>query len=173
MPISSDYFYSDSKTVIQWLRREPHNWPTFEANWVSEIQSHTDPSQWRHLAGIFNTSADAASMGLTPSEILKFPDWFTSPKFLYGSHNSFPVSLTVEEPDPDLYKKASTTLLAKPSSDRPKSLAPTLVELREATLFWIRVAQDNRLISELLCIKGGVLAHLSSGLTMKSRKSYE
>ncbi|TRY75458.1 hypothetical protein TCAL_13802 [Tigriopus californicus] len=83
MSISSVYFYSDSKMVIQWGRQEPHNWPTFVANCMSEIQSHRSfpmDTSCRHLQYICRCSVQGFD----------------------GSHDSFHVSLTVEGPDPFL-----------------------------------------------------------------------
>ena len=42
-------FWSDSKTVLQYIANESRRFHTFVAKRVSEIHDATDPTQWRHV----------------------------------------------------------------------------------------------------------------------------
>nr|XP_029709443.1 uncharacterized protein LOC115255457 [Aedes albopictus] len=72
------YFWSDSTTVIQWLRSSPGRWKTFVANRVSQIQAATPFDKWNHVAGADNP-ADDISRGLDPSDLLTKERWWTGP----------------------------------------------------------------------------------------------
>ena len=43
--------WSDSTVVLGWICQNPNKWKTFVCNRVTEIQSYTTPSQWRHCPG--------------------------------------------------------------------------------------------------------------------------
>jgi hypothetical protein len=40
--------WTDSTVALSWIRSDPKRWKTFVCNRVTEIQSHTSPTQWRH-----------------------------------------------------------------------------------------------------------------------------
>ena len=46
--IDNTIFWSDSRTVLQYIANESRRFHTFVANRVSEIHDSTDPTQWRH-----------------------------------------------------------------------------------------------------------------------------
>ncbi|KAI5725624.1 hypothetical protein M8J77_003545 [Diaphorina citri] len=81
LAITDIYLFSDSKTVLSWLRTQPHLLKTFVANRVVQILEWTDPAHWHHVSSE-NNSADSASRGLTPSQLLENQLWFHGPAFL-------------------------------------------------------------------------------------------
>ncbi|XP_055542853.1 uncharacterized protein LOC129728437 [Wyeomyia smithii] len=50
------FFWTDSKTVLQWLAQPPNTWTTFVAHRVSFIQHNTQNCHWNHVPGIQNPS---------------------------------------------------------------------------------------------------------------------
>ena len=56
--IKDAIFWSDSKTVLQYIANESRRFHTFVANRVSEIHDTTDPRQWRHVPGHCNPADD-------------------------------------------------------------------------------------------------------------------
>ena len=49
MQINHSYFWSDSTITLHWINTPPHTLKTFVANRIGEIQTHTKPSDWRHV----------------------------------------------------------------------------------------------------------------------------
>lgn len=97
MRFQSVTFWSDSTIALHWLRAPPHNWKTFVANRVSEIQSITHAAKWFHISGLDNP-ADLVSRGLHPEEILGNRKWFEGPDWLAKPSDSWPIN----QPAPDL-----------------------------------------------------------------------
>ena len=64
--------WSDSTTVLQWLRSSNRKQPTFVANRVEILDSST-VDQWRHIAGADNP-ADLGTRGLSIDELMQ-SDW--------------------------------------------------------------------------------------------------
>nr|XP_029709473.1 uncharacterized protein LOC109417556 [Aedes albopictus] len=92
------YYWSDSTTVIQWLRSSPGRWKTFVANRVSQIQAATPIDKWNHVAGADNP-ADDISRGLDPSDLLIKERWWTGPAWLKLSPEQWPAgALPAAEP---------------------------------------------------------------------------
>ncbi|XP_062537982.1 uncharacterized protein LOC134206294 [Armigeres subalbatus] len=83
------YFWSDSSTVLQWLRAVSTRWKTFVANRVSKIQATTSIDHWRHIAGSENP-ADDISRGLNPTDIINCSRWWHGPSWLALSLEYWP-----------------------------------------------------------------------------------
>ncbi|KAG1656302.1 Tubby [Nymphon striatum] len=80
---STVWFWTDSKVVLAWIQSDSSRcWATFVANRVSEIQTFSKPSQWRHVSGRENP-ADLASRGcVSPSNMAEQSLWRTGPTWL-------------------------------------------------------------------------------------------
>ncbi|XP_062542024.1 uncharacterized protein LOC134210015 [Armigeres subalbatus] len=87
------FFWSDSTTVIQWLRSSPGRWKTFVANRVSQIQATTTIERWNHVAGSDNP-ADDISRGLDPADLLNKTRWWNGPSWLKLSPDQWPAGIT-------------------------------------------------------------------------------
>ncbi|XP_076547398.1 uncharacterized protein LOC143305950 [Osmia lignaria lignaria] len=72
--INRTFYWTDSAIVLHWLRTSPHLLKTFVANRISEIQSETTISDWRHVPTTDNP-ADLISRGQTPEEFLRPSIW--------------------------------------------------------------------------------------------------
>ncbi|XP_065091635.1 uncharacterized protein LOC135712614 [Ochlerotatus camptorhynchus] len=93
------FFWSDSSTVLQWLRASPNRWKTFVANRVSKIQTTTDINHWRHIAGLENP-ADDISRGLNPTDILHRYRWWHGPPWLSQTRDLWPRTIIDQEYSP-------------------------------------------------------------------------
>ena len=69
--------WSDSTTVLQWLRNSHKKQPTFVANRVAEILDSSTVDQWRHIVGADNP-ADLGTRGLSINELMQ-SDWINGP----------------------------------------------------------------------------------------------
>ncbi|XP_062542239.1 uncharacterized protein LOC134210212 [Armigeres subalbatus] len=111
LPIESRYFWSDSSTVLSWLRSEHRRYHQFVEFRVAEILSLTSVDEWRYVPTKLNVADDATKWGSGP----RFqPDqrWFQGPAFLYDSENYWPsnnrvISATPEELRPMFLHQAN------------------------------------------------------------------
>ncbi|KAI3351065.1 hypothetical protein L3Q82_005632 [Scortum barcoo] len=88
---AEEFFWTDSKVVLGYIRNEARRFHTFVANRVQKIHLSSAPQQWRYVPTNENP-ADHASRGLTPSELLS-STWFTGPEFLWNKE----IKLSAEE----------------------------------------------------------------------------
>ncbi|XP_077981413.1 uncharacterized protein LOC144436486 [Glandiceps talaboti] len=85
--ISKPIFLTDSRIVLAWIQSPARRFKPFVSNRVGEIQSATDPSQWRHIPGEFNV-ADDVSRGIPVKQLTK--RWQRGPEFLYLPESEWP-----------------------------------------------------------------------------------
>ena len=93
--IDSIIFWSDSSTVIQWIKNSTKKQPVFVANRVAEILESTSVDQWRHVPGEQNP-ADYGTRGLTVSS-LKESTWLTGPAWLLDEENNWPQTMPLAD----------------------------------------------------------------------------
>ncbi|XP_055522717.1 uncharacterized protein LOC129716899 [Wyeomyia smithii] len=144
-------FWSDSTTVLQWLRSPPNRWRTFVANRVSFIQTSTEGTNWRHVPGVENP-ADELSRGLQPTEILTQTRWWNGPVWLALPPSSWPHSVVpnqetiyVEE-ETRTVALISTTLVESQFADHLFARYSSYTKLRHVMgycLKFIRLAQKK------------------------------
>ncbi|XP_063919415.1 uncharacterized protein LOC135134622 [Zophobas morio] len=84
------HLYTDSQIVLAWLHTSPHLLKTYVANRVVRILEHTSLHQWAHTVSNQN-SADFASRGLFPEEIMDCHSWWNGPDFMQNPPSKWPV----------------------------------------------------------------------------------
>ncbi|XP_036346866.1 uncharacterized protein LOC118756198 [Rhagoletis pomonella] len=82
-------FWSDSKTVLLWIRSTTREYKQFVASRISEIIASTEPSQWRWLPTSLNV-ADDATRGKPVSEFEPSCRWLKGPDFLQLEEEEWP-----------------------------------------------------------------------------------
>lgn len=105
-------FLSDSIIALSWIRGQSRQYKSFVANRVAEIQSQTDPSDWRHIPGEYNV-ADKVSRGVSVKDLKGA--WKDGPAFLRLPEEEWPKCIPkadVIEIDKEK-KKESTVLLTR------------------------------------------------------------
>ena len=80
-PISRKVFWTDSRTVLTWIRGTDKKHPEFIANRVGEIQENTDPTDWYWVFTKENV-ADKATRFSAEVSFEQDDTWFTGPAFL-------------------------------------------------------------------------------------------
>jgi hypothetical protein len=93
-------YWSDSTTVLQWLKSRKCRLQSFVSNRVGEILEKSDPSQWRHVPGKENP-ADDCTRGVSPEILTTDHRWFTGPDFLLKTENEWPIQAVLSDPSPD------------------------------------------------------------------------
>ena len=71
--------FTDSSITLAWIQSPSRSFKPFVSSRVGEIQSNTDPSQWRHIPGEVNV-ADDVSRGIRVEELNG--RWSNGPEFL-------------------------------------------------------------------------------------------
>ncbi|XP_055632650.1 uncharacterized protein LOC129773115 [Toxorhynchites rutilus septentrionalis] len=100
LPISRKVFWSDSSTVLAWIRSDHRRYNKFVSFRIGEILSSSEPNEWKWVPSKLN-AADAATKWENGSEIKSDSRWFLGPSFLRLSEERWPkqksVSITEEE----------------------------------------------------------------------------
>ncbi|KAI5725827.1 hypothetical protein M8J77_020771 [Diaphorina citri] len=147
--IKNTYLFSDSATVLAWLKTEPYLLKTFVANRVMKILEASNPTQWRHVSSGDN-SADLASRGLLPSELVGNKLWFDGPAFLYTDPATWPQSVgECVEPVPEMKSPESLNVLVveKPEDNilmKAIEQCSSLVRIEKIFAWILRFIQNVR-----------------------------
>ena len=81
VPLHDVHAYCDSTIVLAWLDGSPQRYKIFIANRIASTVNLIPTSAWRHVPTKENP-ADAASRGLTASELKDHPLWWHGPPWL-------------------------------------------------------------------------------------------
>ena len=111
MPINTVTFWTDSTSVLQYIRNKTIRFKTFVANRLSEIHDASRPSQWKHVESARNP-ADLASRGLRPSDKAALHAWLKGPEYLWNDKTSWPRAPVnfPETDDTEIEEKGSTNI---------------------------------------------------------------
>ncbi|XP_055591419.1 uncharacterized protein LOC129743409 [Uranotaenia lowii] len=88
-------FWSDSSTVLAWIRSDHRRFSQFVACRVGEILSSTNVSEWRWVPSRFNVADHATKWGQGPP-LQSNDSWFKGPTFLWGPEESWPQPKTLK-----------------------------------------------------------------------------
>ena len=104
-------FWSDSFNVLWWVRGRSCEFKPFIANRVGEIQTSTQPEQWRYIPTAQNP-ADCVTRGMSVANLIISDTWWRGPDFLRQGEEKWPASKSFEKPtgDVELKRCATTTL---------------------------------------------------------------
>jgi hypothetical protein len=87
--IASTVFWTDSRTVMCWIRADARRFKQFVSHRVGEIHELTDVEQWRWLPTKTNV-ADEATRDSVPCDFKPNSRWYRGPSFLTENENSWP-----------------------------------------------------------------------------------
>ncbi|XP_065079713.1 uncharacterized protein LOC135702590 [Ochlerotatus camptorhynchus] len=89
IPINRKIFWSDSNTVLAWLRSDQRKFHQFVAFRVGDILEITDVSEWRKVPTRWNVSDEATKWGNGPNATVN-SRWLRGPEFLYKDELEWP-----------------------------------------------------------------------------------
>ena len=88
-PISRSVFWTDSTSVLRYIKNEDKCFHMFVSNRLTVIHNGSTPDQWRHVHSKRNPS-DATSRGLSAKALLESDSWRSGPDFLWQDESSWP-----------------------------------------------------------------------------------
>ena len=89
IPIKEVTFWSESLNVLYWVRGSSRKFKPFVSNRVGEIQSNTNPEQWRYLPTLDNP-ADMTTRGETPTALAATRKWWEGPEYILSKPGKWP-----------------------------------------------------------------------------------
>ncbi|XP_055604085.1 uncharacterized protein LOC129752324 [Uranotaenia lowii] len=137
------YFWTDSITVLQWLKSSPARWKTFVANRVSTIQSRTSSCSWNYVPGECNP-ADVISRGINPLEIIDHSLWWNGPLWLPLSSSLWPRIETFTNDHSEVLEEKTTLAVLSSFAQNDKfseelfARYSSYTQLRRLLGYWMR-----------------------------------
>ncbi|XP_044174392.1 uncharacterized protein LOC122958023 [Acropora millepora] len=101
-------YWTDSTTVLSYIKSQGTRFHTFVSNRVAEIKEVSDPETWRHVPGRLNV-ADDCSRGLSAQDLLQDSRWINGPYFLSQGEDCWPNQSIGQPPtdnDPEVKSEA-------------------------------------------------------------------
>ena len=130
--IKNTYYWSDSLTVLHYIRNTSAKFQRFVTNRVDFILEHSVAADWHFVKGKHNV-ADLGSRGCAAHKLLNRVEWFEGPHFLYDSDLPY-----FEEPDASqVYLEVKQKVLAVNTHERLGD--PTSALVLDSTSSWIRM----------------------------------
>ncbi|MCF1458716.1 MAG: hypothetical protein LPH21_14545, partial [Shewanella sp.] len=83
-------FWCDNVNMLWWVRGRSRNFKPFIANRSGEIQTNTEPNQWRYVPSGVNP-ADKLSRGMHATDLAHCDSWWRGPLFLQESEDAWQV----------------------------------------------------------------------------------
>ena len=96
LKISKSVFWTDSTTVLWYIKNKSKRFKPFVSNRIAEILEHTTSEQWRYVPSEMNTS-DYCTRGLKSTSFTLPHPWFTGPSFLQTNEDNWPRNIDVSE----------------------------------------------------------------------------
>ncbi|XP_062700972.1 uncharacterized protein LOC115254910 [Aedes albopictus] len=95
LPIQKCYLWTDSQTVLSWLRSDQHSYKQFVAFRVGEIHELTNLTDWRKIPSKFNIADVLTKWGSGP-DLKDDGSWFNGPNFLQQTEEYWPAEMLPE-----------------------------------------------------------------------------
>ena len=146
MEINKSTFWTDSQTVLKYIRNEKSRYQVFVANRIAIIRDNSHPQQWRYCPTQINP-ADHASRGLSAQELRSKEDWLSGPAFLQEPEDKWPQSFqdSTEEEGSDLEDVTkSTPVCATDAAESTEATNRLLkyysdwMKLKRAVVWWTK-----------------------------------
>ena len=131
--VDGSVFWTDSTSVLQYIRNTSKRFHTFVANRLTVIHENTKPFQWRYVPSELNP-ADDASRGVTAEEFCSTSIWLSGPRFLSEEKALWPAepsALSTNRSlhdDPEVKKQPQQCASANASTCQREDLLSKLIE---------------------------------------------
>ncbi|XP_063381137.1 uncharacterized protein LOC134667644 [Cydia fagiglandana] len=147
------YFWSDSTTVLSWIRSNARTFKPFVANRVGEITEITKVTNWKFVPGGLNVADDATRLKDRDIDLSR---WFSGPDFLLLPFSEWPKEPSTPETTSVLEElKPSKTHVGLINLDKPSSVVPDPSRFSE----WLRLVRTTARIFQCINKFRSLLAH--------------
>ena len=144
-----EWFWTDSRVVVGYIKNDSRRFKTFVANQVQQITENTDVQQWCY-APTRENPVDGASRGLNAARVHPGSCWFQGPPFLWQNESNWPgtkgVEVEVHTDDPELRRETESYVVFVHED--------IVAGLEERISNWPRL---KRIVALELCFKKKVL----------------
>ncbi|KAJ2939053.1 hypothetical protein O0L34_g10242 [Tuta absoluta] len=177
------HFWTDSSTVLQWIRSDPRNYKPYVAHHLGEIDELTKSIEWRHVPTGLNVADVATREDAPPLDYSS--DWFRGPSFLTRPEAQWPKDLKRAKPlEEAMCEERSVCVVVEQSSDlslpnednisswitlvratarillfirkcQRKTCELDMFLMKEAEDLLVKKCQTDSFGTELLCLKQG------------------
>ena len=89
LPIARSVYWTDSTSVLKFIRNTGKRFHTFIANRIAVIADGSDAASWMYVDTRHNP-ADDATRGLNVKDLVNGCRWITGPDFLWQQHTDWP-----------------------------------------------------------------------------------
>ena len=145
LPIMQIFFWSNSTTVIQWIRNSHKRQQVFIANRVSEILKTTTVHQWRHCPGDINP-ADDATRGILIAHHTENCRWFTGPSFLMKTPENWSADILHTSSEPAVNDKPIVAVFCRAQLPQAIDFPINLTKFS-----WIRLVRITAFVYRAVC----------------------
>ncbi|KAM8703163.1 hypothetical protein ACLKA7_007872 [Drosophila subpalustris] len=96
LKVNNITYWSDSKTVLQWLKMDPREFQQFVMHRIGEILESSDVKQWRWIPTKINVADKATKV----SSAVDIANWLHGPDFLQSTDAEWPMDkIIIDETD--------------------------------------------------------------------------
>lgn len=138
------FAWTDAAVVLAWIRSHPSRWKVFVANRVAEVQSLIPPQNWRYVPSADNP-ADAATRGISPSELASMDMWWIGPTWLRDTHYTWSEPGSADGNAEEEEQRTVATNVARTTNEHPVLLRfSSLSRLLRVTVYCFRFLHNAR-----------------------------
>ncbi|XP_046461183.1 uncharacterized protein LOC124207658 [Daphnia pulex] len=169
--ITARRFWTDNSTVRNWVRTLSGDYQGYVSNRIGEIQTLSDPSEWRFVPGVLNP-ADAATRSQLDDRAIP-ARWLDGPPFLYQEETAWPQDLpwTLEKAEMRGARAHMSNVVSEkivPFDWKTVKIAagdvPTLIRLENDYLDPVRLCQRETYPDEISRLERGKVIRPTSTL---------
>ena len=153
------YYWTDSMIVLAWIRGSPNKWKTFVANRVSEIQTMTDISAWRHVSSSDNP-ADLPSRGVSINNLKDCDLWWHGPTWFEKDNSTWKLKPNFEIPEDIPEQRTVSCVAINGESDIIKGLInkhSSLLKLLRITAYVLRFVANIKVKNKRERVTGTIM----------------
>ncbi|XP_073943295.1 uncharacterized protein [Choristoneura fumiferana] len=151
----SIYLWSDSSTVLSWIRSDARTFKPFVANRVGEITEITNANSWKFVPGVLNVADDATRLKNRDIDLSR---WFSGPDFLLLPSSEWPKEPSMPEATSILEElKPSKVHVGLTHLVTPSSVLPDPSRFSE----WLRLIRATARVFQCANKFRSLLAHNS------------
>ena len=112
LPQIKTYLWTDSTTVLHWIKSTSRQYKTYVANRVQLVQELSEPADWNWCPGQEN-NADMPSRGVSMIDLVRSNKWWGGPSWLNENVESYPKAENLKQPAEEILEKKTVCMLQK------------------------------------------------------------